>query len=126
MKAGVGKVGIGTCAAALLLFTAPVHSQPTGPPASGKTRPLVIAAGPDQSSYSLVGHILARRLNAVPGRRFSVDPQGPGSKSNLERLLKGEADFAISQADVALAYVSGRLDLPAGKGSTPAVEAVLP
>jgi TRAP-type uncharacterized transport system substrate-binding protein len=70
--------------------------------------PFVIASGPPNQVYSILGRILAKRLSDQT-HPFIADDSGEGSIDNLRSVLVGEASLAIVQADVLFFAASGKV-----------------
>jgi TRAP transporter TAXI family solute receptor len=78
----------------------------------------VVASGPADGEYARVA---AAIVSAVQGRRASIDIrtlETAGSVENIERLGRGEADYALAQSNIAAMAVQGSGPFAKGSGMT--------
>ena len=66
-----------------------------------------MATGPDGSEYARFGQSLIEAVNAAAPAVKLRQRASEGSVDNAQILARGEADYAIIQADVAAAAVAG-------------------
>jgi len=73
----------------------------------GPARTVTIAGGQPEGVYLKFAHTLAREINAAEPDLHCRVLQSGGSVTNIDLIRSGRADVGMSQADIALAAVTG-------------------
>lgn len=95
------RAGVAACTTALI--NACGGERYTGP-----ERAIRVASGQVGGLYLEFGHLLAREITSLNPNLHSTSIRTAGSVENLLMINSGRADLAISQADIALAALTGR------------------